>query len=59
MDTDFTKLWRHVILQAVIDFRSSNMKLRQEVLDWLTTDDFIDVCSMAEVRVDATKQLFR
>ena len=41
------RLWIHVVMQAVIDAASTNPKVKVEVVEWLATEDFDEVCGMA------------
>lgn len=40
-------LWLHVIAQALIDAASRDKEIRQEIIDWIDTEDFEVVCGMA------------
>lgn len=40
-------LWCAVVGQTVIDAASTDREIRQEVVDWLESEDFPTVCGMA------------
>lgn len=49
-DTIFSpeqRLWISVVMQAAIDAASTNKKVKREVIQWLSCDDFEVVCGMA------------
>jgi hypothetical protein len=49
-DTIFTpeqRLWISVVMQSAIDAASTNKKVKREVFQWLSSDDFEIVCGMA------------
>lgn len=49
-DTIFTpeqRLWISVVMQSAIDAASTNKKVKREVIQWLSSEDFDVVCGMA------------
>lgn len=49
-DTIFTpeqRLWISVVMQSAIDAASTNKKVKREVIQWLSSEDFEVVCGMA------------
>ena len=43
-----SKLWRHVLGQAVHDIYQGDDKARKEVMIWLRSPDFLTVCDFAD-----------
>lgn len=43
-------LWCAVVGQSVIDAASTDSAIREEVVDWLNSEDFPSVCDMAGLR---------
>lgn len=43
----YVLLYRNIIIQAVLDVLSGTNRRKQEVYDWLDTQDFLDICEMA------------
>ena len=52
-------LWLHVIAQALIDASSRNKELRQEIADWVESEDFEIVCGMASLHFDHMRYAFK
>lgn len=42
-------LWRACLGQAIRDLYSHDTRIRQEVIEWLVTPDFEEVCDYADV----------
>jgi hypothetical protein len=51
-------LWLHVVAQALIDASSRRKDLRQEIADWVDSEDFDIVCGMASLHVDHMRYAF-
>lgn len=49
-------LWRAVLSQAIRDIYSGCEKERQEVLIWIGSNDFADVCYMADADPDNMRE---
>ena len=54
--TNESRLWRRVLIQAITDAGGIRAERRQEVFDWLDTQDFDDVCFFAGVQADYISQ---
>ena len=52
-------LWLHVTAQAMIDASSRNKELRQEIADWVESEDFEIVCGMASLQIDHMRYAFK
>ena len=52
-------LWLHVVAQAMIDAASRNPEIRQEVADWVDSEDFEVVCGMATLHLDHIRYAFK
>lgn len=52
-------LWLHVVAQALIDASSRNKELRQEITDWVESEDFEIVCGMASLHLDHMRYAFK
>lgn len=52
-------LWLHVVAQALIDASSRNKELRQEIADWVESEDFEIVCGMASLHLDHMRYAFK
>ena len=52
-------LWLHVTAQAMIDASSRNPELRQEIADWVESEDFDIVCGMASLQIDHMRYAFK
>ena len=51
-------MWRAVVGQSIRDMYLGDEKLREEILRWLTTEDFEVVCGMASIPYfDVKKQI--
>jgi hypothetical protein len=51
-------LWLHVVAQALIDVTSKRREIKEEVTDWMATEDFEIVCGMAGLSVLYMHNLF-
>ena len=59
-----TAVWRSVITQAIMDARSNSMKSdakrhKREALEWFDTCAFREVCLLADLDPDATREKIR
>lgn len=52
-------LWLHVVAQALIDASSRNKELRQEIAEWIESEDFETVCGMASLHLDHMRYAFK
>ena len=52
-------LWLHVVAQALIDASSRDKELRQEIADWVESEDFEIVCGMASLHIDHMRYAFK
>jgi hypothetical protein len=52
-------LWLHVVAQALIDASSRDKELRQEVAEWVDSEDFEVVCGMATLRIEHMRYAFK
>lgn len=52
-------LWLHVVAQALIDASSRNAELRQEIADWVESEDFEIVCGMASLQITHMRYAFK
>lgn len=52
-------LWAHCVAQALIDASSRNKELRQEIADWVDSEDFDIVCGMASLHLDHMRYAFK
>jgi len=52
-------LWAHCVAQALIDASSRNKELRQEIADWVDSEDFEIVCGMASLHLDHMRYAFK
>lgn len=52
-------LWLHVCAQALIDAASRDKELRQEIADWVESEDFEIVCGMASLHIDHMRYAFK
>ena len=52
-------LWLHVTAQALIDASSRDKELRQEIADWVESEDFEIVCGMASLHLDHMRYAFK
>lgn len=51
-------LWLHVVAQAMIDGASRDKSIRDEVADWVESEDFELVCGMASLHIDHMRYAF-
>tara|TARA_R100001163_G_C4928400_1_gene105441 strand:- start:276 stop:584 length:309 start_codon:yes stop_codon:yes gene_type:complete len=52
------RLWRQVISQAISDAYLDDIKHKQNVFEWLDTDDFDFVCDLAFMEANRLKKFF-
>ena len=52
-------LWLHVVAQALIDASSRDTALREEIADWVESEDFEIVCGMASLHLDHMRYAFK
>lgn len=52
-------LWLHVTAQALIDASSRDKELRQEIADWVDSEDFEVVCGMASLHLGHMRYAFK
>lgn len=52
-------LWLHCVCQALIDASSRNKELRQEIADWVDSEDFEVVCGMASLHIGHMRYAFK
>lgn len=52
-------LWLHVVAQALIDASSRDKELRQEISDWVESEDFEIVCGMASLHLAHMRYAFK
>ena len=52
-------LWLHVVAQALIDASSRDKALRQEIADWVESEDFETVCGMATLHIGHMRYAFK
>ena len=49
------RLWKYVMCQAISDLYLGSPKQKLSVAQWIATQDFIDVCDMAELNSSKIK----
>lgn len=49
----------HVVAQALIDAASRNEEIRNEVAEWVESEDFEIVCGMASLRLEHMRYAFK
>lgn len=52
-------LWLHVVAQSLIDASSRDKSLRQEIADWVDSEDFEIVCGMASLNIAHMRYAFK
>lgn len=52
-------LWLHVVAQALIDAASRDPEIRDEVAEWVDTEDFEIVCGMASLHLGHMRYAFK
>lgn len=52
-------LWLHVTAQALIDASSRDKELRQEIAEWVESEDFEVVCGMASLHLEHMRYAFK
>lgn len=52
-------LWLHVTAQALIDASSRSKELRQEIAEWVDSEDFEIVCGMASLHLEHMRYAFK
>jgi len=52
-------LWAHCVAQALIDASSRNKELRQEIAEWVDSEDFEIVCGMASLHIGHMRYAFK
>lgn len=52
-------LWMHVVAQALIDASSRDPEIRNDVAQWVDSEDFEVVCGMASLQVDHMSYAFK
>ena len=53
------RLWRSVITQSISDLSKSDVRRRQEVIDWVGSKDFVLVCNLALVNPEDVQLRFK
>lgn len=52
-------LWLHVVAQAMIDASSRDASIRDEVAEWVDSEDFETVCGMASLHLGHMRYAFK
>lgn len=52
-------LWMHVVAQALIDASSRDPALREEIAEWVDSEDFEIVCGMAALHLEHMRHAFK
>lgn len=50
------RLWRAVIAQSIYDLNKPDVRKRTEVIDWMDSEDFELVCSLAQLEPTSVRK---
>ncbi len=57
--TSESRLWKHVICQAISDSYLGNKRQKLAVGQWIVSDDFIMVCDLSSLNSDRMEKLIK